>query len=190
VASAYFEPLDTLCPMPQLLAREDWPKDAVNSIWYACGVLADAEPWRCGGDDRRAEAERNAVAWLQDEAAVPWPKASVDGTFDWQLLAAPGDDRTGPARFESQYWRANVTPSERYVRTPPKSVEKRLWPGASGFSNLALAGDWTRNFIDGGCVEAAVISGLLAARFVLGKAGVTDAPVVIDGENTWLLEGS
>jgi uncharacterized protein with NAD-binding domain and iron-sulfur cluster len=188
VASAYVEPLDTLCPMPQLLAREDWPKGAVNSIWYACGVLADAEPWRCGGDDRRTEAERNAVAWLQDDAAVPWPKASVDGSFDWRLLAGPGDDRTGPARFASQYWRANVTPSERYVRTPPKSVEKRLWPGASGFANLALAGDWTRNFIDGGCVEAAVISGLLAARFVLGEAGIADAAVTIDGENTWLLE--
>ena len=48
--------------------------------------------------------------------------------------------------------------------TPAGSVEHRLPSGDSGFDNLVLAGDWTANGIDGGCVEAAVISGMDAAR--------------------------
>ena len=54
--------------------------------------------------------------------------------------------------------------------TPAGSVKHRLPSGESGFENLALAGDWTRNGIDGGCVEAAVISGIEAAESITGVA--------------------
>lgn len=188
VASGFVEPLDTLCPMPQVLDREDWPQGTVASIWYACGVLPDVPGWSCDAPDMRSDVRHQALDWLEKDSAVPWPAATVDGRFDWDVLADPGGTSEGTARFGSQYWRANTTPTERYVRTPPGSVTKRLWPGQSGFSNLALAGDWTRNYIDGGCVEAAVMSGLLAARHVLGQAGVEDSEVRIDGEGTWLLE--
>jgi uncharacterized protein with NAD-binding domain and iron-sulfur cluster len=49
-------------------------------------------------------------------------------------------------------------------------------PGDSGFANLFLAGDWTRNGADIGCVEATVMSGRLAARAVL-KMTPIDLPV-------------
>lgn len=188
VASGFVEPLDTLCPMPQLLDREDWPDGSVQSIWYACGVLPDAAKWSCDHPDQRPRVRHNTLDWLEQRSSIPWPAASSGGKFEWNVLSDPGGTSTGPARFGSQYWRANVTPSELYVRTPPKSVTKRLWPGQSGFTNLALAGDWTRNYIDGGCVEAAVMSGLLAARYVLEQAKVADDHVRIDGEGTWLLE--
>jgi uncharacterized protein with NAD-binding domain and iron-sulfur cluster len=68
--------------------------------------------------------------------------------------------------------RANFTGSERYVLTLAGSVRHRLWPGKSGFGNLFLAGDWTRNGIDGGSVEAAVTSGMLAARAITGRPAV------------------
>ena len=45
----------------------------------------------------------------------------------------------------------------------------RLHPGRSGFSNLFLAGDWTSNVVNAGCVEAAVISGRLAAHAICGR---------------------
>ena len=54
----------------------------------------------------------------------------------------------------------------------PGSVKDRLWPNESGFENLFLAGDWTRNGIDGGSVEAAVTSGMLAARAIGGSPRV------------------
>lgn len=37
-----------------------------------------------------------------------------------------------------------------------------------GFANLVLAGDWTHNNFNLGCVEAAVMSGLLASHALTG----------------------
>jgi uncharacterized protein with NAD-binding domain and iron-sulfur cluster len=83
------------------------------------------------------------------------------------LLADPRG-RNGQARLAAQYWRANTTPTERYVLTPAGSTAYRLAADESGLENLVLAGDWTRNGIDGGCVEAAVTSGMQAARALIG----------------------
>ncbi len=52
--------------------------------------------------------------------------------------------------------------------TPAGSVKHRLPSDESGFENLVLAGDWTKNGIDGGCVEAAATSGMQAARALTG----------------------
>jgi hypothetical protein len=112
-------------------------------------------------------AKQNAIEFVERDLGELWPDASKDGAFDWSALV----DRnagTGPARFDSQYWRANTSPWERYVLTPAGTVEHRLHSGDSGFANLKLAGDWTRTGIDGGCVEAAVISGMDAARAITG----------------------
>ena len=55
------------------------------------------------------------------------------------------------------------------MTTPAGSVDSRLEPGESGFENLVLAGDWTHSGIDGGCVEAAVISGERAAEALVAR---------------------
>ncbi len=169
VAGCYAEPLDTWCDMTHLLGREQWGAAAgVGGIAYFCGVLDE----RAGETPAaaRARVKENAEQFLRAQAGPIWPKAvtSPGGPLDWSLLAAPVGAPSGPARFATQYWRANVTPPERYVLTPSGSVSHRLAPGESGFENLILAGDWTRNGIDGGCVEAAVTSGLLAAQALLG----------------------
>ena len=52
--------------------------------------------------------------------------------------------------------------------TPANSMADRLAADESGVDNLWLAGDWTRNGINGGCVEAAVTSGMQAARALSG----------------------
>ena len=49
--------------------------------------------------------------------------------------------------------------------------------GDSGYANLVLAGDWTRNGLSVGCVESATLSGLQAARALTGGGAV------IAGEN-------
>jgi uncharacterized protein with NAD-binding domain and iron-sulfur cluster len=72
----------------------------------------------------------------------------------------------GPDRLKAQYLRANVEPSERYVLSVPGSGEHRIAPDDTGFSNLYAVGDWTACVIDAGCVEAAVISGILAANAI------------------------
>jgi uncharacterized protein with NAD-binding domain and iron-sulfur cluster len=125
-------------------------------------------------------ARREGLDHLRRHAAVLWPGAATSGgDFDWNLLVDP-EDRAGEERLAAQYWRANIFGSERYVLTPPGSIEHRLRPDESGVGNLVLAGDWTRNGICGGSVEAAVTSGKLAARALSGF------PEVVPGTEGWL----
>jgi uncharacterized protein with NAD-binding domain and iron-sulfur cluster len=59
-------------------------------------------------------------------------------------------------------------------------MEHRLPSGESGFRNLVLAGDWTRNTVNLGCVEAAVSSGMMASRKISGH------PQHVEGESDLL----
>ena len=103
--------------------------------------------------------------------------------INWDLLVDP-TAQVGEERFASQYWRANVYPTERYVLSVKGSTPYRLKPGESGFANLFLAGDWTYNVLNYGCVEAAVISGMMAVRAICTRFG-TLAPHEILGERDW-----
>ena len=174
VLAGFVEPLATWGDMSHLVPREQWPADNVpGSIAYMCGPLAgpDADPPRddAGYPARSVAAVRQAaIGWLEQDAHWLWPGAVREGRFDWPSVVDP-DGRDGSARFDAQYWRANVDPSERYVQTPPLSIRHRLEPGASGFGNLYLAGDWVFTGINGGCVEAAVMGGMKAARAICGQ---------------------
>jgi uncharacterized protein with NAD-binding domain and iron-sulfur cluster len=162
VAGCYVEPLDTYCDMDHLLPRESWPEqDGVRGIAYFCGVLDE-----CGGETQEQADDRVKAAALEFcESDLPglWPKGG--SAFD---VVADPHGRSGRERFDSQYWRANIAGSELYVLTPAGTVQHRLPSDDSGFENLVLAGDWTKNGVDGGCVEAAAVSGIQAARKLTG----------------------
>jgi uncharacterized protein with NAD-binding domain and iron-sulfur cluster len=96
-----------------------------------------------------------------------WPKAKGGSGFDWDLLDAP-DDASDEERLDSQYWRANINPWDRYVLSAPTTLECRMWPHGSGVENLYLAGDWVRSGLNAGCIEAAVIAGRMVARAITG----------------------
>ena len=95
-----------------------------------------------------------------------WPGAVGEDGFDWDLLA--GAEGSGEARFDSQFWTANTAPTERYVLSLPGSLEHRISPLDNRFDNFTIAGDWTGCGHQAGCVEAAVMSGLLAASALSG----------------------
>ncbi len=138
-------------------------------VAYLCSV---APPALFATTDRAA-----ASAWVADhlraEAATSlgrvWPLARAPSqagpALDDGVLAAP----PGADPWHEQYTRANVAAWERYVLTPPGSTKHRLAPGESGFANLVLAGDWTRNVVNGGSVEGAVSSGVEAAEVLIGR---------------------
>jgi uncharacterized protein with NAD-binding domain and iron-sulfur cluster len=186
VVGCYEEPVDTWCDMTDLKEREAWSPNAdVNALAYFCGVLEDVQ-----GESNKQASERvraSAQAFLEGQIAPLWPHCvnkGPGGGFDWSTLVDL-DQATGPARFQAQYWRANTTPSERYVLTPAGTVEDRLGADESGVENLVLAGDWTRNGIDGGCVEAAMTSGMQAARALIGGM----RPIIGESD-TWLTAGA
>jgi uncharacterized protein with NAD-binding domain and iron-sulfur cluster len=179
VTSTYVEPLDTYCDMSHLVPREAWTAaDGVGGIAYFCGVQLDGS----SGEDRAGATQRahdDGRAFLDRDVTGYWPTAGPGGAavgFDWDNLVDI-ENRSGLARFEGQYWRANVAPTERYVLSRTGSMEARLRCDESGYENLVLAGDWTKNGLDLGCVEAAVMSGREAARAVLGE------PVDVPGED-------
>lgn len=167
VVTAYEPPLATWADLSFLAEIEGWPAEArPGSVAYFCGTLPPEAPRDKAGAN--AWVRQRAEQWLQRHAAHLWPRAGRP--FDFAFLVDP-EDRSGAARLDSQYWRANVFPSERYVQHPPGSSRHRMHPADSGFDNLFLAGDWTRSGINAGCIEAAVMGGILAARGLYGATG-------------------
>ncbi|OFA01700.1 acetoacetate decarboxylase (ADC) [Duganella sp. HH101] len=180
VLSGFSEPYDTWAPMDQLLCREDWaPPLAPRNVSYFCSALTvDSYPpvSDTGFPARMAAlAKQGAIGQLGGQVAALWPAAGPAGAFPWQWLV-DGSEATGVARFDSQYWRANVDPSERYVMSVVNSTKYRLQTDQSGYANLYLTGDWIRTGLNAGCVEAAVMAGMQAARAMTGH------PAVIEGE--------
>lgn len=176
VLSAFSEPFDTWAPMDQLLCREDWPAAAApRNVSYFCSALPMAgypPPTDHGFPARMAEqVKQAAIGQLRDSIVALWPKAVTPAGFDWSLLFDPAGG-TGERRFDSQYWRANVDPSERYVLSLVDSSRYRIATDGSGFSNLYMTGDWIRTGLNAGCVEAATMAGMATSRAICGHPAV------------------
>jgi uncharacterized protein with NAD-binding domain and iron-sulfur cluster len=165
--TGYGRTFATWASMSHLLPIESWPCDRrPRSLAYFCGVLRDTE-----ATAGRAGVRQTLERFLERDVEVLWPRAMGTPGFRWELL---WDDkgRTGSARLDAHYYRANVDPSDRYVQSLPGSGRYRLPPNGTGFDNLAIAGDWTACGFDAGCLEAATRSGVLAARAILaGSVG-------------------
>ena len=172
VVAGYIEPFDTWADMSHLLSVEDWPEaEAPSSIHYFCSPLPD-QPRPADPDyQQRADALVLANAtWYLSHAVGHFLPGAVDIfplEFRWPLLVG-GAGGSGRPAVASQHLRANVAPSERYVLSLPGTERFRLAPGDSGYDNLVLAGDWTSCGLNAGCVEAATVSGLIAASEIVG----------------------
>ncbi|MDY7228012.1 FAD-dependent oxidoreductase [Hyalangium rubrum] len=175
VMTGYAEPLNTYADMAHLLPRETWPPGTVKNIAYFTAPLMDAPviPPFTDHDFPRREHERLkelSLRWLKECIGPLWPKAPRYNPtgLDWAQLATLQGKQEGVARFDSQFWRANIDPPERYVLSLPGSTEARLGSHDSDYPNLYLAGDWTLTGLNCGCVEAAVMSGLQASQAISG----------------------
>jgi uncharacterized protein with NAD-binding domain and iron-sulfur cluster len=168
--SGFVEPFDTWADMGHLTPLEAVPDS--RAIAYFCSVLPDAA---AGMDvstpaypaSRSAEVHDSAVAFLSSSIVHLWPRAhSAPGHFRWEVLAEPGPSTaaSGAARFATQFWTANVNPSDRYSLSLPGTLKYRISPLDATIDNLTVAGDWTDCGFNEGCVEAAVMSGRLAAH--------------------------
>jgi uncharacterized protein with NAD-binding domain and iron-sulfur cluster len=176
VVGGYDAPYDTFSDMPELRFQERLKKAA--TVLYLCAVLPDGSFGSTPGSDenaeswvrrRKADVEARAQEFISRRAAGLWPGAvdPATGEYDKSIQVAT-------------YVRGNFQPSDRYVLSVPGSVRYRLDPGDTGYQNLVVAGDWTRCVINAGCVEAATISGMLAAEAILQRHG-SELPVPIIG---------
>jgi uncharacterized protein with NAD-binding domain and iron-sulfur cluster len=174
ILSGLSKPFETVADMRQVLQREAWARPP-RALAYFCSALPDSgAPGAL--DARHAAAQhdmvrQNAVAFLRERVAHLWPDAvNGSGDFRWDLLCDPtgGSDLVGADRFATQYWSANINPSDRYTLSLPGTSRYRISPLDRSYDNLTIAGDWTDCGFNAGCVEAAVMSGLLAAHAISG----------------------
>ncbi len=175
--SAFVQPFETWADMSHLIREERW-KNNPKAIAYFCSVLKDpVSPREVSADSyperRRLEVRENAIRYLNHEIVQLWPGVMRRGEFRWDLLMDPKEKAPGrrarggdETRFDSQYWTANVNPGERYVLSLPGTQKYRISPLDNTYDNFTIAGDWTTCGLDAGCVEAAVISGRLAAHAI------------------------
>jgi uncharacterized protein with NAD-binding domain and iron-sulfur cluster len=176
--SAFIKPFDTWSDMGHLVVNEDW-KQEPRSVAYFCNALSDlaVEPDRSDTkypQTRRDEVRANAVHFLNHHIHHLWPNAVIrPGQFRWDLLVDPAAQlphetpvNTGERNFLSQYWTANVNPTDRYVLVLPGSLRHRISPLDNTYDNMTIAGDWTDCGFNSSCVEAAVMSGRLAAHAI------------------------
>lgn len=174
--SGYVEPFDSWSDMTQLISAEDWQEPRVpRALMYLVNAMptarltAEASPLQ-----DQMELRRNAIEFLRHDAGLLWPSATrvYPDDFKWELLFdlrdGTAEQQTGPSRLDAQYMRANSRPSDQYTQSLPGSTRYRIAPGDTGFERLTIAGDWTWNALNVGCVEAAVTSGLLAASAIAG----------------------
>jgi uncharacterized protein with NAD-binding domain and iron-sulfur cluster len=180
VLTAFSEPFDTWAPMDQLLCRETWPPQfEPKNVSYFCSALPvkSYPPFSDRGFPARMaeQVKQSAIEQLKHHIHALWPAVATPTGFDWSCLV----DTTGAQgekRFDSQYWRANVDPSERYVLTVVNSTQHRLQTHGTGFSNLYVTGDWIKTGVNAGCVEAAVMAGMQTSQALCGH------PALIVGE--------
>ncbi|NES19086.1 MAG: amine oxidase, partial [Symploca sp. SIO3E6] len=169
-------PLNTWADMSHLIQQESWSEpNSPGSIAYFCGPLEEVETMP-GFEEQQFPTQQSfqvkydALQWSKQAISTMWPKIvgsqnSVE--IDWRKLIAP-EEVNGAAKFNFQYWRANIELSDRYVLSVKGSTKYRLKADESGFNNLYLAGDWTLNGLNIGCLEAAVMSGMQTARGICG----------------------
>jgi uncharacterized protein with NAD-binding domain and iron-sulfur cluster len=117
--------------------------------------------------------ETGPVSYPADEAARSASNAAPMAGESAADSIAPAQD-AGESRFDTQFWTANVNPSDRYVQSPPKTTGYRISPLDNTYDNLTVAGDWTACGLNVGCVEAAVMSGRLAAHALAGSPTLKD----------------
>ena len=180
VLDAYDDPFNTWADMSCLLPREAWRGERrPGSLAYLVGPLHEHAappppgPEHAGFQARQVDAVRaHARRWLDRAAPGIWPataRGNAPPRFDTTTLftssPCPAD-----ARIDAQYLRANVAGSERYVQSLRGSTRHRLFTASCDVEGLYPVGDWLNTGINSGDVEAATISGLQAARAILGHA--------------------
>jgi uncharacterized protein with NAD-binding domain and iron-sulfur cluster len=183
ISGTYIDPFNGQADFSNLINYESWGHPRPKALWYFTGAMAlDNYPAFTDSAFPKQQADRVKYGGIQFlQAAVDYLLPGSKKGTDWDpvglsferlatppsigaLVAEPRDK--GVKRFDFQFWKANIDPTERYVQAPTGSTDARLGAEESGFDNLVLAGDWIYNGLNIGSVEGAVMGGMLAARAV------------------------
>ena len=112
---------------------------------------------------------RYKMGWFfKNATTLEYPEGmKLDVIHDFSRTA-----KTDYGRLKTQFFRANVNPTDRYTLSLPGSNKYRLKADESGFDNLILTGDWINFGVNVGYYEGAIDSGLQAGQVVRDKLGL------------------
>jgi uncharacterized protein with NAD-binding domain and iron-sulfur cluster len=152
------------------------PPDGVRSVAAFCSVLSNDEVERArdSREKLRKHVERDLYMILRKGIAPFWPSAFRGRRTALDALVKSAPRQTAKGRVTGQHAQANFVGSERYTLALPGSIEHRVSPLDRSVSNMTIAGDWTACGLDAGCVEAAVMSGMLAVHAITGHTPSLD----------------
>lgn len=134
-----------------------------RSVAYFCGVLPDDPP---GTPVRDVRGDLQEL--LASGMRPLWPAAYVGGRTAADHAVARDGTAAGRAYLADQHVSINHQGSDRYTLSLPGSLDYRISPLDTTVANMTIAGDWTECGFNAGCVEAAVMSGKLAAHAISG----------------------
>jgi hypothetical protein len=168
VVTALGMTFETVADLSHTLASERaWRRDAglagsaedtAKSVAYFCSPLADAVT-PASLVDLEVMVEQDLGQFLGADARKLWPAAFQDAA-------------AVAANVVSAAVKGNAKRSERYTLSLPGTIAARISPLDLSVANMTIAGDWTACGLDAGCVEGAVMSGLLASHAVTGQPGL------------------
>jgi uncharacterized protein with NAD-binding domain and iron-sulfur cluster len=132
-------------------------------VGYAKALLS-------ASSSEQAKAKATAKSWLVEYAAGPAVNKDLHQLLGRQIRAVwPAGVGGSQQDVLKRQTKANVKGSDRYALSEPGLIVHRVSPLDPSVANLTIAGDWTACGLDVGCVESAVISGLLASHAISGK---------------------
>jgi uncharacterized protein with NAD-binding domain and iron-sulfur cluster len=156
---------DTWADMTHTLAaeratpgRQEGELDKARSVAYFCAPLQEEKVRKAGGNTAALNTGvgDSLTTLLKSELRPIWPNAYTPRATAANLQIV-------------RHVKANFAGSERYTLSLPGSISARVSPLDRTVENMTIAGDWTACGLDAGCIEAAVMSGMLAAYAISGQ---------------------
>lgn len=152
-------PYSVFCDMSPVIAREGWGARGPQTSLYLCGAHP-LESHRARSSDLEARRRDSATARGELERLVG--SAHARRAFGGVASLHVPDGERDP--YAAQYARANVEPWDLADLPLPGADAVRLEASDTGLRNMSLAGAWVRTHVNTTSIEAAVSSGLAAAR--------------------------
>lgn len=172
------------------------PAERARTVIYFCGILGDRDigerEWLDAADPAALAGKRatlegqvhdHLTEMLRSRMKPFWPSAyrSAGAAGQAQPAAAPtpldllvGRTTEHDRSAAQQHIQANWYGSARYTLALPGTARFRISPLERSVVNMTIAGDWTHCGFNEGCVEAAVMSGLLASHAISGYPALED----------------
>jgi len=158
----------------EVLKYENWPKDNKPGMiaYYTGSLKAELRPFSHHNfqHEENERLKKDFKTWLEQYMGYFWSDGCTNTNpngLDLNLLLLP-ENASGSSdeKYNAQFFRANVSPTDHYTLSVPDSDQFRLKADQSGYKNLILTGDWINFGLNVGYIEGTIISGMQAAEVV------------------------